>query len=310
MRKLTLDEFIIKANIKHDNFYDYSKVNYVNNNVKIQIVCPYDGDFWQTPGNHTSGKGCPKCKGRKISKSLSKGNEKFIQDSIQIHGNLYDYSLVEYINWTTPVSIICKKHGVFNQTPSVHTTNMCGCPKCANNNKMIKNTKSENDFIIDARNKHNDLYYYNLTEYVSSTKKVVILCSKHGEFKQTPNSHLNGSGCPKCVSSRGEISIRTILSKNNIQFKEQMRFSDCKNIKSLPFDFYISGYNICIEYDGEQHYIENPHRGGKDGFERTKLHDSIKNEFCLNNKIKLFRIRYDENVYDKMREIMEYINEI
>ena len=63
--KKTLDE-VIKLFIKrHNNKYDYSKVEYVNSSTKVCIICPEHGEFWQTPHKHLSGQGCPKCGGKK-----------------------------------------------------------------------------------------------------------------------------------------------------------------------------------------------------------------------------------------------------
>ena len=58
----TLEDFINKADSVHFYKYDYSKVNYINNNTKVEIICPEHGSFWQTPGSHKSGRGCPMCK--------------------------------------------------------------------------------------------------------------------------------------------------------------------------------------------------------------------------------------------------------
>ena len=121
----TTDEFIAKAKKIHGDKYDYSKVNYVNNYTKVCIICHEHGEFWQTPGAHLRGQGCPKCK----SKKQTCTTDEFIAKAKKIHGDKYDYSKVEYVNRKTKVCIICPKHGEFWQTPSAHLRGQ-GCPKC------------------------------------------------------------------------------------------------------------------------------------------------------------------------------------
>lgn len=117
-------EFIERAKNTHGNKYDYSKTVYVKNHSKVIIICPEHGEFSQRPSKHLFGRGCSKCKGGvKISK------EKFIINAKKVHGEIYDYSLVDYVNAKTKVKIICSVHGEFEQIPDVHTRG-CGCPTC------------------------------------------------------------------------------------------------------------------------------------------------------------------------------------
>ena len=101
------------------------------------------------------------------------------------------------------------------------------------------------------------MYDYCDVKYVNAISKVEIICDKHGTFNQTPNNHLSGKGCPICRMSHGETQIRNYLSDRNIDFEIQFRFKDCRNKLPLPFDFYLPKHNLCIEYDGEQHFREN-----------------------------------------------------
>lgn len=132
--------------------------------------------------------------------------------------------------------------------------------------------------------------------------KVKIKCIKHGYFYQSPKSHINQSqGCPLCRSSKGEIKILNYLDKNNIKCCPQYKFKDCKNIKPLPFDFYLPDHNILIEFDGEQHYFSIDFFGGEENFSYIKNNDKIKTDYCFNNNIKLIRIKYT----DKIEEILK-----
>ncbi|MDR1019002.1 MAG: DUF723 domain-containing protein [Lachnospiraceae bacterium] len=107
--RLTKNEFIYRCLKVHGYKYDYSKVNYIDNRTKVQIICPIHGLFFQRPNNHISQKnGCPKCKG-----GIEKTTEEFINKAVSIHKNKYDYSEVKYKNSRTKIKIICPEHGIF-----------------------------------------------------------------------------------------------------------------------------------------------------------------------------------------------------
>jgi hypothetical protein len=108
--------------------------------------------------------------------------------------------------------------------------------------------------------------------------------------------HLLGQGCPICNESKGENEIRKYLIKNNIKFIQQYKFPNCKHIKKLPFDFYLPNMNMCVEFNGEQHYKPINAWGGIEKFKTIKLRDKIKINFCCENKIKLLIIKYDTNI--------------
>lgn len=124
-RYMSTEYFIEKASIIHSNKYDYSKVNYTEPQTKVCIICPNHGEFWQTPNSHLNGNGCPKCKSDKAKSS----KDKFIEKSIKVHSDKYDYSKVEYVNNSTKVCIICPEHGEFYIRPHHHICGR-GCPKC------------------------------------------------------------------------------------------------------------------------------------------------------------------------------------
>ena len=155
-------------------------------------------------------------------------------------------------------------------------------------------------------------YNYSKVKYVNANTEVIIICPKHGEFKQTPNNHLNCQGCPKCKNNyKGEIIIRKFLTKNKMNFEEQKKFEDCKDIRCLPFDFYIPKYNLCIEHDGIQHFKptkrsnKTTDKESKENFKCIQKHDKIKNNYCKEKGINLLRIKYDENVEEKLTEYFQ-----
>lgn len=144
--------------------------------------------------------------------------------------------------------------------------------------------------------------------YIANNKKVLHRCKIDGtEWMADPHHILSGQGCPLCSMSRGEKEVREYLIKHNILFTPQYTFDQCKNKKSLPFDFYLPDYNICIEYDGIQHFEPIERFGGIEKFTEQQHNDLIKTNFCKNNNIKLLRIRYDEDIDVKLNELFKLI---
>jgi len=226
--------------------------------------------------------------------------EEFIEKAKKIHGDKYDYSLVDYKKSHSNIKIICKIHGIFEQLPNNHLGGK-GCIKCTNKEKL--NIK----IFIDRSNKiHNNKYKYELINNLNKLSYINIICPIHGKFIQRISSHIGGkNGCPNCNESKGELKISKFLDKNGIKFKRQFTFEKCKNKQNLPFDFYLIDYNICIEYDGEQHFNPIKYFGGPKRMQKIKLNDSIKNKFCSDYGIKIIRISYLN--YDKIESYLESI---
>ena len=295
MENKTID-FISKSEIIHQKKYNYSLVYYKNNITKVKIICPIHSIFEQSPKIHLKGSGCPKCASYiKSGKNLSQDD--FIYKSEIVHQKKYDYSLVKYVNSNTKVKIVCPIHGVFDQKP-YHHYNGHGCQKCANN------FKSFDDFIEESNQIHDSKYNYSLVNYIDTNTKIKIICDKHGIFEQTPKHHYNGSGCPKCKNSKGENLISNFLKSENISFTPQKKFDDCRFLYLLPFDFYIPSYNLCVEYDGEQHFNPMVIWGGENEYEKIKIRDNIKTKYCRDKNINLLRIRYDENIISALKTLL------
>lgn len=303
-RTKNLESFINESSKLHNNFYSYDKSVYANTHTKLIITCPKHGDFMQEPASHLSGKGCVSCRNDKLRKLFSKDTNWFINESKKIHNEKYLYDKVKYKNNSTKVIITCKIHGDFNQAPSSHLSG-AGCYFCNLLNSSINKTATLDDFIRKAKDVHGEKYNYEKSVYISSSSKIVISCNIHGDFEQTPNSHCSGSECPKCSGrgiSKSEQKIKDILINNGIDFVFQKRFADCKNPKTgymLVFDFYIPDINTLIEYDGAQHFMEIKNKPWE-SLEYVKYKDSIKDEYCIKNNIKLIRISYKEDIKTKL----------
>ena len=285
-QSLTLNEFIEKSNQIHNGKYRYDKVNYVNAETKVCIICPKHGEFWQAPHSHLRGQGCPKCGRERNINSIKITNEAFIEKATQIHGGKYDYSKCIYKDSNTKVKIICPKHGEFWQIASSHL-NGHGCVKCANIGKL--NTIS--DFINLSNIKHHGKYDYSRVNYINNATKVCIICPKHGEFWQRPDNHIKGQGCPKCgqITSKAEDEIINILK----EFCPQQHNRTLLEGKEI--DIYLHNLKLGIEYNGLRWHSEE---FGKD----HRYHLDKLNE-CNEQGIRLIQIFEDEWI--NHREICE-----
>lgn len=146
-----LEKFIKQANLKWNSFYNYSKVNYINNYTKVEIICPIHGSFFKDPRSHIDPQrygGCQSCSKERLSKIISKvqqqkpkgtNREAFIDYCNGIHNNKYSYDKMNYVNMMTPIEIICPIHGTFTQHPINHYQGK-GYPECG---KHISKSKGE-----------------------------------------------------------------------------------------------------------------------------------------------------------------------
>lgn len=192
-KRLTTNEFILRAIAVHGLRYDYSEAIYIKTDVKLAIICKEHGPFPQTPNNHLSGHGCPDCALDVKSKKLRKPQSIFIRNARSAHGTKYEYAKVIYKNARSPIVITCPLHGDFEQTPDGHLQGH-GCPKCGG---TARSTTEE--FILEARRIHGNRYEYARTTYVNAFTHVTITCPVHGDFPQAPASHKSGQGCPSCA---------------------------------------------------------------------------------------------------------------
>lgn len=273
------ETFIAEARKVHGDKYDYSKVVYEKSDKKVCIVCPTHGEFWQTPNGHiTAGHDCPKC----AHPSTRKTREEFIKEAIEKHGTKYIYSKVDYETTKTKVCIICPEHGEFWQMPLKHLSGHC-CPFCAKNKKMTRE-----EFIKKANYIHNNFYDYSKVDYKNTETKVCIICPEHGEFWQTPHSHLQGIGCPICSTYKNinETRLFEFLDYNIENKVERIKRFPWLGLKSL--DIFIPDYNIAIEYQGSQHFRPNDFFGGDEGYKSTVKRDKEKYDLCKLNGVKLF----------------------
>ena len=306
-------EFIRDALRVHGDRYDYSESIYTKFKSKIKIICRVDGhpSFEQNKDHHVRRKqGCWFC-GRIISAEKQRlGTENFIIESKKIHGDLYKYDMVKYITNQTPVKIYCTKcKKYFSQTPEKHLSGR-GCWRCGGTKKY-----TTEEFIETSERKYPHLFGYDRVNYISADELIEIKCLKCNKyFHRTPRRHLYLGNCPICTKSKGEDFIEDWLLKHNIKFIQQKSFDGCKYKQKLNFDFYIPSKNMCIEYDGEFHFQairkskSMTQEQALKNLEESKIRDNIKNEFCKNKGINLIRIKYDEDLEERLCKIFnEYL---
>lgn len=217
-------------------------------------------------------------------------NEQFEKRAISIHGNKYDYSLVEYKTTKQKVKIICKLHGVFEQVPNKHLSGQ-GCILCGYFKSASYHRFNNNIFIKKSIEKHGNKYDYSLVNYKNNSTKIKIICHTHGVFMQSPEKHMSGKGCFKCaVQKRSEL-----YSKNPLGWSVSGWEKSALNSKNFDsFKVYI----IKCTGNGESFYkIGRTYRKTNERFRSTKLpynyeiikeyiFDNAKEAFDYENKLK------------------------
>jgi len=189
IERLRAESFIDKCIDVHKGKYDYSLTKYEKSSSKVDIICTEHGIFTQIASNHISGKGCKKCQYEKLSNEFSISNEEFIAKSVKVHGDKYDYSLIDYNNRSSEIDIICVTHGEFKQRPVNHL-NGSGCKLCEAPNLSSRKEKLKNKFVDDI---------VILSEESNNFFK--FRCHIHGEFIKKFDNVINSKfGCNECAS--------------------------------------------------------------------------------------------------------------
>lgn len=290
----------------HDEYVDDVAINNPNIDVigkfsgmrtPVLHRCKKHGIEWEAfPHIILKGSGCKECSKEKIALKNGRTNEQYIIDLQEINKNIVP--LEEYVNARLPIlhkCLICNHEWMVTPGSLMSGT---GCPKCAG---VI--TRTQEEYTSELSYVNNNIVV--LGEYINSTTPILHKCLKcDNEWDVSPSSVLNGSGCPKCNESRGERAISVWLDNNNIQYIQQMKFLDCKDSRSLPFDFYLPESNKAIEYDGRQHFMPIDYFGGQDAFEILQRHDQIKTDYCEKNGIDLLRIPYTANIEAELNNFL------
>ncbi len=222
--KSSTQKFIDKSKAIHGDKYSYEKSLYSVNHVKVIITCEVHGDFTQTPNSHLYGRGCPRCGKESASALRSVSLQTFLKRAKKVHGDKYDYSLINSSNYSGVSSkchIICKKHGKFEQVGSSHLIGH-SCERCSYEDRGKGLTTPLEDVLSRFRSVHGDRFEYDLSSYSKTKAKMRIKCPTHGWFEQLVDGHAAGKGCAKCYR---ESSIKRLSSQksNTKEFLEKAK---------------------------------------------------------------------------------------
>jgi len=258
--RLTQEEFIILSKDKHGDKYDYSLSIYTKSDDKIKIICKEHGIFEQNANSHMRGSGCQKCgsiqggmKGRLTQKC-------FLEKAKKIHGDRYDYSLVNYTKGNDYIKIICKEHGIFEQRAYTHIYHLgANCPYCSNNTWGGESQRKNWNmvFINKAKKIWGEKFDYSLVEYKKTDTPIQIKCIEHNYiFEQTPHHHLrNHNGCKKCLNygySKKQIQWLDFISIfNNITIQHAINNKEHKIENIGKVDGYCKEKNTVYEFHGD-----------------------------------------------------------
>lgn len=306
-KRLSNEEFKKRLYEEYGNEY-LNIEEYKNKRTKIKFKHSKCGTEFETlPFDLIRGlKKCPKCMREKLKTMHLKGRDEFQDEFNKVSNGEYEL-LSEYKGSSKKIKVRHNECGyVFEPTPNNFVNKGSRCPKCSNRKK-----KSTLEFSKEVYSISNGEYEV-VSEYLGTNKKIVMFHNECNScYETTPQKFLSGCRCTSCNESKGEAEVRRILLKYELDFSKQYRFSDCRGKKyPLPFDFAVFNKNelsFLIEYDGEQHYKPITFKGidvkkSLEQFEKCKINDSIKNDYCKRNNIKLIRIPFFE--FDNIEEII------
>lgn len=241
-KKLTTEEFAKKAKEIHGDKYDYSLVDYKGYDKKIKIICSTHGVFEQSPDSHLRGQACPVCGKEKLSMLFSFPQEQLIKRAKEIHGDKYDYSLVDYKNNKTKIKIICPIHGIFEQVPVNHLRGS-GCPICneSHGEKKISKWLNDNGYFLnkdyfrefkfkDLKSKNNVCLRF---DFYIPKKNLLIEYQGEQHYKSFDFSKMKRAETEKFHSLQENDRLkRNFCKERNIKELEIM-FSEYENIESI-----------------------------------------------------------------------------
>lgn len=309
--KVTHEDFV--KNVYNKVGKEYTVLGrYVKAKTKLDIRHNLCGNIWSiSPDNFLRGRRCPTCRNTDKYEKTRHTIDKFKERVYKLVGEEYTVVSNKYTNARSNVDI---KHNICGHTWSVkpyHFAKDDGtrCPHCSQVEAEAKRRKDKEAFCREV-DLLTDGEYKVVGDYVNAITKIDIIHNICGNiYNVEPNSFLNGNRCSLCKSSisKGEIFITNFLKSNDIKFIYQYSFDNCKNKHKLPFDFAILNDRedvvMLIEYDGRQHFEAIEFWGGEEEFERIKLCDKIKDNYCIDNNIKLIRIPYWD--YENLGKILD-----
>jgi hypothetical protein len=300
-RKRTNEEFLLEIKKINPTYNILSE--YINCDTNVICHCNvHNVDFNSTPYNLLKGKvGCELCRREKIGKKNKRTKEDFQNRLFKINPNID--VIGEYVQCKSRIECRCKIHNeIFFATPDHLIRGETGCKQCIQEKYHIGGLKSHEQFINEMKSVNPDIQV--IGEYDGAKSRIDVRCAKCGhKWSPTASSLTSGFGCPNCASSRGERRINDFLTNQNIAFIYQKSFSALRGVGGglLSYDFYLTKYNLLIEYQGEFHDGTARQQTEID-FLRQQEHDRRKKIYAKNHNICLLEIWYWD--YDNIEHIL------
>lgn len=289
------DQFIEEVQRIHPNIVVLEI--YQNNNTPIMCRCTTCQHTWNAiPHRLLGGHGCPQC---------AHNRQGWLTDDTfkQIIANRFPGVVVHSTYDGTGQKVVCEcticGYWWKPYASTLLDQHSKGCPNCAH-------LVSPDEATMKQRVENANHMVEYVGGYTTMTHKARFRCKICGqEWEATPSNISKGRACPYCDMSRGESRICSYLIEHKIVFKTEYSFGD-DVVKTLRFDFYLPFQQICIEYDGEQHYSPVAFDGDNETayakFQQCQINDAIKNQYCNDKNITLIRIPYTK--YDEIFTIL------
>lgn len=270
---------LVKETGEYECHSEYQGVN--NKVLMFHKVC--GNTYWQQPQKFKIGRRCHHCS---TSKPLTK---EIIQQRLDEKFPNKFTILSDYKNSTTKMTVRNNNCGHVYKIKQQDLLSGKDCFECFGSKRY-----SQEEFIEIFKERGISGYTV-VGEYINLNTKIDICHDECGTiFSIHPASYFNQlKKCPNCnIKSLGEHTTKEVLEDLGIEFEREKRFEGCRHVHTLPFDFYLPKYNICIEYQGIQHYQPVKQFGGQENLEYTLKMDGIKKDFCNKEGIKLIEIPY------------------
>lgn len=300
---------------KRNEFFDVkAKDLKPGSRCRITVVCDYCGNEYITQNNVLiAGREkylkdcCPCCVGSKAwdINRAKRGRDYF--DRLRNVCDDFGYELITpedmFTNVHMKIQYRCPKHGI-RESILDNLLHRHGCLECSYETRF-DSVRHDQSYIEAIINHIDENTWLNPGEYKEAHVRNLRIRCKCGNEYVTSFQNFLKRGVTQCFScsckeSKGEAIVRRFLQDHDIEFIPEKRFNDCRDKKPLPFDFFLPDMNVCIEFDGKQHFEE---LDGFSDFESVQRHDRIKNQYCEDHHIKLIRIPYYSG--SKIAEILE-----
>jgi hypothetical protein len=210
-------------------------------------------------------------------------------------------SSIQFNKWERPDFIPSSPSSAYKNKGWISWGDFLGSNSISMNekSKMFLKFNEAKIFVQKLKLSHKFIYL----EYIS--KNNILFLPKRPEFiyKEHWIGYIDYLGCEPLRTSYGEKRIKEFLDENNFEYIRQKKFKLCKSKMELPFDFYLPSLNLCIEYDGQQHFMSVSKYGGEKYLKKVKINDEIKNKFCSDNNIIIIRIPYNKK--SKISQILK-----